>query len=369
MDTLIATEKLVELAPFTTLGVGGPASQLVRITSTAQALEAVRWWRGLEPVQRPALLPLGGGSNVLISDSGFEGLVVKMENSHLEVLEQTGEQVVVRVGAGMVWDQFVAHATTQNWAGVECLSGIPGCVGASPVQNIGAYGQEVSETIKSVGGIDTRTGEEFRFTNEQCRFSYRDSFFKRQPAGRYLITSVDFQLRPGGEPTIRYADLKTRCENSNVHTLEQVRSLVLEIRRSKSMVYDTEDPNHRSAGSFFTNPIVSSEIADRIERRLPQDTRFPRFPVGEGREKLSAAWLIDNSGLKKGFRLSEASPAGLSTNHVLALTNRGGARAEDLIQLCRHVQRNVEEAFGISLVPEPVFIGFSRLDADNPGRE
>jgi len=369
MDTLIATEKLVELAPFTTLDVGGPASQLVRIRTTSQALEVVRWWRGLEPGQRPALLPLGGGSNVLISDSGFDGLVVKMENSHLEVLEQTGQQITVRVGAGMVWDEFVAHATVQNWAGVECLSGIPGCVGASPVQNIGAYGQEVSETIEAVAGIDTRTGEEFRFTNEQCRFSYRDSFFKRQPAGRFLITSVDFQLKPGGEPTIRYEDLKKRCADSNIHTLDQVRHLVLDIRRSKSMVYDKKDPNHRSAGSFFTNPIVSSEVADRIEENLPQGTRFPRFPVGEGREKLSAAWLIDNSGLKKGFRLSGASPAGLSTKHVLALTNRGGARAEDLIQLCRHVQRNVEEAFGISLVPEPVFIGFSRPDDGSLDRE
>lgn len=358
MNTLTATEKMVPLAPFTTLELGGPASQLVRITSVAQALDVIEWWRGLQSTERPRLLPLGGGSNLLVCDGGFEGLVLKMENQEWSTQENPQGDILVRVGAGLIWDDFVARTCREGWAGVECLSGIPGCVGASPVQNIGAYGQEVSETIHQVEVIDTTTARSQVFSNSECEFSYRDSFFKRAERGRYLITAVTFRLRPGGDATIKYRDLKERVEELQDKSLTAVRELVLAVRRSKSMVYDKTDPNHRSAGSFFTNPIVSSETADRIQQSFGADIRFPRFPVSQGKEKLSAAWLIDNAGLKKGFRHKPDARVGLSSNHVLALTNRGGASATELLELCRHVQDVVEQRFGIRLVPEPVFVGF-----------
>ena len=358
MNTLIASEKMVPLAPFTTLDLGGAASDFLRVKSAEQAAEVIRWWRGLPEKERPPLLPLGGGSNLLVSDEGFQGLVLKMENDHLEVLERSESDIVVRVGAGMIWDDFVARTAQEGWAGVECLSGIPGAVGAAPVQNIGAYGQEVSETIVLVSGLDTKSGESFQWSNSDCGFQYRDSRFKQAERGRYLITSVDFRLKPGGEPTIRYQDLLKRCDEADAHTLESVRGLVIEIRRSKSMVYDKSDPNHRSAGSFFTNPIVSEELADKIQATLPEGLRFPRFPHGSGKVKLSAAWLIDNAGMKKGFQHRPDAKVGLSSNHVLALTNRGGATTRELLELCEHVQRVVLERFAVQLVPEPVFVGF-----------
>jgi UDP-N-acetylmuramate dehydrogenase len=358
MRTLIAAQEMVPLAPFTTLELGGPASQFLQVSSVGEATEVVQWWRALPNSERPALLPLGGGSNLLISDHGYSGLVVKMENREFQVLETSPDKIVVRVGAGTNWDDFVARCTENGWAGVECLSGIPGCVGASPVQNIGAYGQEVSESIVAVEGLETATGESFSFCNEDCQFEYRNSSFKRAEQGRFLITSVTFQLRPGGPPTVRYQDLRARCQELATQSLAAVRNLVLDIRREKSMVYDRSDPNHRSAGSFFTNPIVSSGVADEIERALPQGHPFPRFPMGPSLDKLSAAWLIDQSGLRKGYRHTADAKVGLSTNHVLALTNRGGATAAELVDLCEHVRAVVRGRFGVELEPEPVFVGF-----------
>ena len=350
----LSVEQQVPMAPLTTLAVGGPAEQLVRIAQAEQAAALVDWWFNLPEAQRPRLLPLGGGSNLLVSDSGFPGLVVKMENSFLEVLEQSPERVLVRVGAGMVWDDFVAHTAAQGWAGVECLSGIPGCVGAAPVQNIGAYGQEVAETIVSVEGYDLATGRKFTYSAAECEFAYRDSRFKHAGQGRYLIVGVDFALTPNGAPTVRYRDLQERCQDRQVSSLQEVRELVIEVRRSKSMVYDPLDPNHRSAGSFFTNPIVDIATAER----LVAETGMPRYPATPGHAKLSAAWLIEQSGLPKGFRPEPEARVGLSTNHVLALTNRGGATAQELIGLAQLVTERVRARFGVSLVPEPVFIGF-----------
>lgn len=354
LTALPAIETEVPLAPLTTLGVGGAAAQLVRIASPEQAAALVRWWSALPKPTRPPLLPLGGGSNLVISDRGFGGLVVKMENSAIELFLEQPESVHVRVGAGMVWDRFVAETIERGWAGVECLSGIPGCVGAAPVQNIGAYGQEVAETILAVEGLDLLNGEPFVHTNDECGFSYRDSRFKQAGLGRYLITAVTFALRPGGAPTVRYGELKERCRERSVSNLQQLRELVLEVRRSKSMVYDPTDDNHRSAGSFFTNPIVESEVA----QRLVETTGMPRYPFSPGREKLSAAWLIEQSGLPKGFKMSPQARVGLSTNHVLALTNRGGASAAELVELARFVTEKVRATYGVELVPEPVHIGF-----------
>ena len=358
MNTLIATQKMVPLAPLTTLELGGPAAQLLTISSYGQALELVRWWRELPLEQRPELLPLGGGSNLVVSDQGFPGLVLKMENRELQVVQIETDSVQVKVEAGVAWDDFVARCVAENWAGVECLSGIPGCVGAAPVQNIGAYGQEVSETIIRVDGIDLQSAQGFTYSNEECRFSYRDSHFKRAGSGRYLITSVTFQLRPGGAPSLRYGELQQQVKDRSIDTLQELRRLVLEIRRSKSMVYDPSDPNHRSAGSFFTNPIVSTRLADEIAASLEPGVSMPRYPAAAGMDKLSAAWLISRCGLPKGFRCRETSRVSLSTNHVLALTNRGGAKTAELLELSAHVQGVVRDRFQVELAPEPVFVGF-----------
>lgn len=347
-------EEQVPLAPLTTLGVGGPARLLARVGSAEQASELVAWWLAQPPTERPTLLPLGGGSNLLVSDSGFAGLVVKMENSGLQVVDQTPDRVNVRVGAGMVWDDFVAETARRGWAGVECLSGIPGCVGAAPVQNIGAYGQEVAETIVAVEGYDLRDGRPFRYSAAECDFSYRHSRFKEAGLGSFLIVAVEFSLRPGGAATLRYRDLQERCEQGRVSSLQEVRDLVIEVRRSKSMVYDPSDANHRSAGSFFTNPVVDEQLA----KTLGEATGMPRYPAGPGQEKLSAAWLIENSGLPKGFKPHPEARVGLSTKHVLALTNRGGASAGELVELAELVTARVRATYGVGLVPEPVFVGF-----------
>ncbi len=344
----------VPLGPLTTLGVGGVAERLVRVPDHARAAALVGWWTGMPEALRPPLLPLGGGSNLLVSDRGFPGLVIKMENAGLEILEQTEQVVRVKVGAGLPWDDFVDLAVQRDWAGVECLSGIPGSVGAAPVQNIGAYGQEVAETIVSVEGFDLTDGTPFSFSNPECEFAYRDSRFKRAGLGKHLIVSVEFGLRPGAAPTIRYKELSERCRDRQVTSLRELRELVLEIRRGKSMVYDPRDENHRSAGSFFTNPIVDAATAERLVSR----TGMPCYPADSGHKKLSAAWLIEHSGLPKGFKMHEQARVGLSTNHVLALTNRGGATAEELVELARLVMARVEATFGVQLVPEPVFIGF-----------
>ncbi len=347
-------DREVPLAPLTTLGVGGAARQLARISSAEEAASVIAWWRGLPEEDRPPVLPLGGGSNLLVSDSGFAGLVLKMENTDFEVLQESSESVTVRVGAGTVWDQFVAETVARGWAGVECLSGIPGCVGASPVQNIGAYGQEVSETIVAVHGYHLTSGEPFTYTNAECEFSYRHSRFKEAGQGNTWILSVDFELKPQGSPTVRYRDLQERCRDREVSSLSELRELVLEIRREKSMVYDPSDANHRSAGSFFTNPIVEESRAER----LVEETGMPSYPATAGFRKLSAAWLIEKSGLPKGFKPSEDSRVGLSTKHVLALTNRGGASAQELVGLAQLVTSTVEAKYGVTLVPEPVFVGF-----------
>jgi UDP-N-acetylmuramate dehydrogenase len=354
LAALLPVERQVPLASLTTLGVGGPADQMVRLAESRQAAALVAWWQGLAPAQRPPLLPLGGGSNLLVSDGGFRGLVLKMENAELQVLAEQADRVRVKVGAGMLWDAFVAETTARGCAGVECLSGIPGCVGAAPVQNIGAYGQEVAETIVAVEGFDLSDGRPFSFSNPECGFSYRDSFFKQAGLGRYLIVAVTFELRPGGAPAVRYGDLQERCRDRQVSSLQEVRDLVLEVRRGKSMVYDRSDPNHRSAGSFFTNPVVDAETA----QRLAAETGMPRYPARAGQEKLSAAWLIEHSGLPKGFKPHPEARVGLSTNHVLALTNRGGASAGELLELARLVTEKVRSRFGVELVPEPVLIGF-----------
>jgi UDP-N-acetylmuramate dehydrogenase len=347
------------LAPLSTLGVGGPARYYARVTSEDEVREAVAWARARDL----PLFVLGGGSNIVLSDEGHPGLVLHLATRGL-TSKPVGDTVELTAEAGEPWDDLVAAAVTQGWAGVECLSGIPGLVGATPIQNVGAYGQEVGETVSSVEALDLQTGRVERLTSAQCGFAYRDSRFKSADKGRFIVLRVTYALRPGGPPAVRYAELARSLEERSLGapSLAQVRETVIGLRRRKSMVLDPGDPNARSVGSFFTNPIVPAAVADDLESALRRDGVLregehpPRFPAGEGRVKLSAAWLIERSGLAKGYQRGKV---GLSSRHTLAIVNRGGAAAADVVALAREVRARVHDRFGVTLVPEPVFVGVS----------
>ena len=311
-----------------------------------------------------SLRVLGGGSNVVISDAGISDLVLDMQIAGRKI-EDRGDTVLLELGAGEIWDEVVAWTVSQGWAGLECLSGIPGRVGATPIQNVGAYGQEVSETLTRVEALDLQTQQLCEFSSEECGFAYRDSHFKSRWPRRHIVSRVWFELKKNAPPTLRYADLQRRLEERAPHgepSLELVRDVVVEVRRSKSMVWDASDPNRRSCGSFFTNPIVSAAELAAVEERA-QDPKMPRFEQPDGRFKLAAAWLIQHSGLNKGLR---DGPVGLSTAHTLQLVCHQGASARDVVRFAWRVRRSVESRFGVRLVPEPVFWGFDELDDGLP---
>src|SRR2546422_1729799 len=347
----------VPLAGLSTLGVGGPARYYVRGVTVEGVAEAVSWARA---EGRP-LLFLGGGSNLVVSDEGFPGLVVHLRIRGVQAVPKDGA-VELTAGAGEPWDALVERAVSQGWAGVECLSGIPGLVGATPMQNVGAYGQDVSETITRVRVLDLRNCEVDELDREECRFGYRDSRFKREDRGRYVILGVTYRLRPGGPPSIRYADLERHlaAQGIGAPTLGDTRRAVIDVRRRKSMVIDPGDPNRRSVGSFFMNPVVPTGEAIRIEAALRADgtlatgERMPAFPAADGRTKLSAAWLIERASLRRGYRRGNA---GISTNHTLAIVNCGGATAQEVVALAREIRERVRDRFGLTLMPEPVFVG------------
>ncbi len=330
----------VPLAKKTTLGVGGNAREFAVATCEADVVEAVRWAREHDV----ALHVLGGGSNIVVADAGVAGLVLSIALRGIDWLDD-GRAVVA---AGEPWDAFVRQAVERGLAGVECLSGIPGLTGATPIQNVGAYGQEVSESIERVHALDRRTGERIELDNRECAFAYRDSFFKSRAPNRFVVLRVEFRLRPGGAPKVRYAELER--ELSGAPSLADLRRTVLGLRGKKSMIFDLADENGRSCGSFFVNPIVSAERAATFD-----DANMPRYPQPDGRVKLSAAWLIEHSGLARGAR---DGAVGLSTKHTLCIVARDGARACDVVRFAARVRKTVLDRFGISLEPEPVFWGF-----------
>lgn len=333
----------VSLAPLTTLGVGGSARYFVAAQSEKDIIEAVQF---ADENDLP-LFVLGGGSNILVSDAGFNGLVLKIDLKGIERNEG-----IVKAQAGEDWDQFVRFCVERDLQGVECLSGIPGLTGGTPVQNVGAYGQDVSETVVKVRAFDRRTKQILELSNTDCKFAYRASIFNTTDKNRFIVLAVTFNLKKDGEPKIVYKDLRDYFGESKP-TLEEVRRAVLEIRRLKSMVIDEGDPNSRSAGSFFKNPIVSEERFKEIQSKYPN--RIPYFPAGENLVKIPAAWLIENSGFPKGFKFGNA---GLSANHTLAIISLENARSEDVIRLKDRIQAEVQKKHGIELAPEPVFIGF-----------
>ncbi len=346
---MIDIREHVPLASWTTLGVGGEALYFAVAFAEDEVLEA------LEFVRKSAVpfFVLGGGSNLLISDQGFPGLVLRIAIGGIEERRE-GDLAIFRAGAGEAWDDLVARSVAANCAGLECLSGIPGSVGGTPVQNVGAYGQEVAETIVRVEAVEVSIGKSVVFSREECSFHYRGSRFNSTDAGRYILTHVEFALRPNGTAKLAYADLKRHFESADgAPSLSDVRQAVLDIRRRKGMVFDEDDPDSHSAGSFFKNPIVSREEYERIS--AASSTPVPHYDAAEGRIKLAAAWLIEQAGIARGFALG---PAAISRKHTLALVNRGDATAADIVRLKEYVERRVHQRFGIQLRPEPVLLGF-----------
>ena len=339
------------LAAFTSLGLGGPAELLARIDSAESLPLALAWAqaRGL------AVTLLGGGSNVVVADTGVRGLVLT-----LGFLEQSsvrdGDRIDVSVGAGESWDRFVAVCVERNWAGLECLSGIPGQVGATPIQNVGAYGQEVADCLVSVDAFDCKLQQRVRLSHSECAFGYRTSRFKAADAGRFIVVGVTFRLREGGPACLSYPEVAQHFaprEGKPAASLRRVREAVLATRRLKSMLLEPLDENARSCGSFFLNPqLTLSEFEQLCERCV---TRPPAFPQSDGRLKVPAAWLIEQAGFQRGQRFG---PVGISSRHTLALVCHAGATARHLLEAAHRVRDGVARAFAVSLTPEPCFLGF-----------
>ena len=335
-------QRNVPLAPLTTLGIGGPARVFVRAESVDEIREVIAWTAS----HHHPLFILGGGSNVLIADEGFDGVVLQIDLRGMTVQSED----VVYVAAGERWDDFVAFAVDRGYAGIECLSGIPGLTGATPIQNVGAYGQEVSETISGVEAIERDTGRVVTMTNAECGFGYRQSVFKNAAKERYIVAGVTFRLKPGGAASIRYPELQKYLDEHaiDVRDLRKVRDAVIAIRKRKGMVLDPSDPDTRSDGSFFMNPIVTPAQFAAIRAE-----NIPHFPAGD-QIKLSAAWLIEQAGFHKGFVHGNV---GLSSKHTLAVINRGGGTAREVIELVRMIQERVRVKFGVEIQPEPNFVG------------
>ena len=351
----ISIRENVLLAPFTTLGIGGPARYFVAVKHEEQIPEAMEFAfkRGC-----PVFI-LGSGSNVVVSDSGFDGLIVKIEMTGIQSFD---DEYMISVAAGEEWDGLVRRCVGLNLAGLECLSGIPGTVGAAPIQNIGAYGEEASDVILSVRVFDRESQDIMELSATECKFAYRSSIFNTTEAGRYIILKVSFGLRVDGTPRIQYRDLQLRFgERSRLPGLREVRDAVLQIRESKAMVLIENDPDSKSVGSFFKNPILNGAAAAQVENRaracglLGISEKIPSFQTPAGKEKLPAAWLIERAGFTKGFVRGNAA---ISGKHALALINSGGASAQDILDLMQLIQGRVCELFGVELQPEPVFVGF-----------
>ena len=335
---------MTELSKYTSFRVGGPATKIVQVSTEAEIIAAIE-----EAGDSPILI-MGGGTNVLIADKGFEGIVIRISNNSVQAEVDACSGATLTIGAGEDWDTFVQTTIDRGFAGLETLSGIPGTVGAAPIQNIGAYGHEVSEFITRVRTYDRQEKALKTFTNSECEFSYRNSYFKSHP-GRYVIIEVQFQIRRGefSDP-ITYVELsrKLGIDPGEKAPVVATRAAVLELRASKGMLLKNDDHDSWSAGSFFTNPIISQQAADLLPNAAP------KWPLNDGRVKVSAAWLIENSGIHKGDELGGAR---ISTKHVLALSNSGNATAADIAELAKRARNQVKEVFGITLEVEVNLIG------------
>jgi UDP-N-acetylmuramate dehydrogenase len=345
----------VRLADFTTVRLGGPARGFVRASTEDELIEAVR---AADASGEPVLI-LGGGSNLVVADEGFDGTVIQVATRG--VSRGAGPGAVI-AAAGEDWDEVVARTVAEGLAGLECLSGIPGLAGATPIQNVGAYGQEVSQTITRVRVYDRQAGEVLDIPGEQCGFGYRTSVFKRDDTRRFVVLSVTFGLAEQVlSAPVRYAELAATLGVSVGDQVEstEARSAVIELRQRKGMVIDPADPDTRSVGSFFVNPVLDGPALAAVEAaaraRCGAGTRVPRFEAGDGLVKVPAAWLIERAGFGKGYSLGHG--ARISSKHTLALVNPGSASTAGLMALAREIRDGVRGAFGVSLAPEPVFVG------------
>lgn len=343
----------VRLAPYTTLRIGGIARYFADLDHEDQLPEALNFAQA----HRLPVFVLGGGSNVLIADSGFSGLVIHLVNKGITFHKPKKGAARVTVAAGEDWDKFVQQCVARDLAGLECLSGIPGLVGGTPIQNVGAYGQEVSETIVSVRVFDRQKNHIIEMTKEGCRFSYRASIFNTTERDRYIVLAVTYKLQPNGKPTLQYADLQKHfAARPQPPTLQEVREAVLTIRKSKGMVIMPNDPDCQSAGSFFKNPIVPAEKLAQIEAAA--SAPVPHFPAAKEQVKIPAAWLIEKAGFHKGYKCGRV---GISSKHTLALINHSNATATELLALVAQIQQQVQARFDIALLPEPVWVGIENL--------
>mgnify|MGYP000741746796 FL=1 len=337
---------MADLRDYTSLRVGGPAKKFVEVGTESEIIAAI------EAAGDTPILIIGGGTNILVADSGFEGTVIRITSHSMQSEIDACSGATLTIGAGENWDEFVATTLERGFAGLETLSGIPGTVGAAPIQNIGAYGHEVSEFITRVRTYDRQAKALKTFTNSECEFSYRNSHFKAHP-GRYVVLDVQFNLRQGEMTTaITYAELakKLGIEVGEKAPISATRTAVLELRAAKGMLLNPSDRDSWSAGSFFTNPIITQEVANQ----LPEGA--PKWPTADGKVKTSAAWLIENSGVHKG---DSHGGARVSTKHVLALTNAGNATATDIAELAKSAQKSVYEKFGITLEAEVNLVGIT----------
>jgi UDP-N-acetylmuramate dehydrogenase len=341
----------VPLGPRTTMGVGGTARYLVDARSEHEIVEALAW----AAERGTAVRVLGGGSNLLVADAGFDGLVIAVGLRGIGFSSPRGD-ALLWAGAGEPWDAVVQSAVSRGLAGLEGLSGIPGSAGATPIQNVGAYGQEVAETIAEVRVIDRDTREVLELSAKECRFAYRDSFFKSEAPERHIVTEVRFALSERAPAAVRYPDLQREVARRGLAapTLAELRACVLAVRGEKSMLLDATDPNGRSCGSFFLNPIVTADTAERV-RAAAAGASLPTYPQADGRVKLAAGWLIEQSGFSKGLRDGNV---GLSTKHALAIVSHAGATATEVARLSQKIRDGVQARFGIQLTPEPNFWGF-----------
>jgi UDP-N-acetylmuramate dehydrogenase len=332
------------------MGVGGAARWLVDARSATEVCDALRW----ADERNTVVYILGGGSNVVVADEGLDGLVIRVDIRGVETTTD-GARIVQLAGAGEPWDPFVAETVAADCAGLECLSGIPGSVGGTPVQNVGAYGQDVSGSITRVLAVDRRSQRAVTLSAAECGFGYRSSRFKQRDADRFVVTHVEYALTVGGKPTVAYADVVKYFGDraGGDPTLSDVRSAILTIRRSKGMVIEDGNPANRSCGSFFVNPVVARPHYDRV-RAQSRDV-VPHYGIGDDSVKIPAAWLIERAGFAKGTRRGEV---GISPLQAQAIVNLGHATAADVVALACEVKRAVWDMFGIALVPEPVFLGF-----------
>jgi UDP-N-acetylmuramate dehydrogenase len=344
----------VPLAPLTTFRIGGPARFLIEAKSANDVHDATAFARSRDL----PLFVLGGGSNLVVADAGWPGVVLKIALAGIE--QRPGQhdgKVLFDAGAGESWDRFVAHAVAAECAGVECLSGIPGSVGGTPVQNVGAYGQEVSETIESVEVFDLKDGLVRELCGEACGFSYRSSVFNTTERGRFIILRVTHALTPGGAPHLEYTDLKRHFEGrGTLPTLAETREAVRHIRALKGMLIVPGDPDCQSAGSFFKNPVLTESQHEDLQKRAAlKGLILPSYPALERKKKVSAAWLVEKSGFARGYDIGNV---GISRKHALAIVNRGAATAAEVLALKNQIQQRVHEIWGVQLEPEPVMVGF-----------